>query len=849
MYAHGAHIPQPPHSAGSRLKGFRAHIAPHQIPSPTEAIEADRAKWENETFLTLPGTHVPQSTTDFVAIDQGNSSPKFVRLSTYNIPATTRLTEELDVPLVAAFQPFSDQDPREQPIPLVDHGEAGPVRCQKCRAYINPWVTWTAGGNRWKCNLCGHETDVPSEYYSPLDVNLMRQDNYERPELRRGTVDFVVSPQEYWAAHPPQHLSSSYSVADPPPISPLRTPEPMRYTIVIELSPETVQTGFLSSTCEALRCILFGGVDANGAVIPPSIPPECTVAIFTFDSSLHFYNLSPNQTSASMLLVPDVDEPFLPLPISSLFVDPQQSRTVIEGLLSSLEQRDPKTLTPSSCFGSALKTAFVSLATRGGHIIAFAATLPSVGFGVLSPLSSGEEAEFYDTSKEKTLYAPRNLDWRNLAEDCAGAGVGVSMFLAPSRFIDIGSIGAPASVTGGELFFHPRFDPIRDGPILSSQLRRLVTRTTGYNCSLRIRCSYGLRVNTHYGNFHIESPDTLVMGVLDADKAILCTLEHTRSLSTRQYAYLQCATLHTTVSGERRVRVVNIAVQVAELAGNVFRYADMDVVVSYLTRYSISRMASVKMSMIRDELTEHCSAVLYSYRRNCATASSATQLVIPEAFRALPMYTLAIHKSKALKGRNVSADVRNYSSHCMMGMSVRETMFQLYPRMMALHDLDDLIALPHPTTGIVEMPSLMRDSYQFMQAGGIYLVDNEEMQVLWIGQAVSPQLLQDLFGVQDVQEVDPYMIALPHLPTRFSAQVRSILAQRATERGGRLTKLLIARQNADAAEIEFADMLVEDHNNASLSYVDYLSLVHKQISAAMQTGASLSPGTSIRAPW
>jgi protein transport protein SEC24 len=32
---------------------------------------------------------------------------------------------------------------------------------------------------------------------------------------------------------------------------------------------------------------------------------------------------------------------------------------------------------------------------------------------------------------------------------------------------------------------------LRDGPILGSQLRRLVTRTTGYNCTLRVRASYG----------------------------------------------------------------------------------------------------------------------------------------------------------------------------------------------------------------------------------------------------------------------------------------------------------------------------------------------------------------------
>lgn len=102
------------------------------------------------------------------------------------------------------------------------------------------------------------------------------------------------------------------------------------------------------------------------------------------------------------------------------------------------------------------------------------------------------------------------------------------------------------------------------------------------------------------------------------------------------------------------------------------------------------------------------------------------------------MYCLGIHKSKPLKGpslhtsqirrtdantaRSVTADVRMFHAHWLSGTSVRQTMFNLYPRNMALHDLDAVTALPHPATGIVEMPSLMRSSYHFMEAGGLYLI-------------------------------------------------------------------------------------------------------------------------------
>ena len=97
----------------------------------------------------------------------------------------------------------------------------------------------------------------------------------------------------------------------------------------------------------------------------------------------------------------------------------------------------------------------------------------------------------YGTSEEMSLHKPRDKLWLDVAEECIDDGVGVTLFLAPNAYIDVGSTGALASVTGGELFFHPRYETSRDSMVLDSQIRRVISRFQGFNSTVRVRVSNG----------------------------------------------------------------------------------------------------------------------------------------------------------------------------------------------------------------------------------------------------------------------------------------------------------------------------------------------------------------------
>lgn len=400
-------------------------VDPEHLPSIPALRDAPAQYYLDNVYPTMEANLIPPpAVVPFVSIDQGNSSPAFTRLTLTHIPASQEILSSTGLPLGLVIQPLAPLHDGENPIPILDFGDVGPPRCRRCRAYINPFMQFKAGGGKFICNLCNFPNDVPQEYFAPVTPQGYRSDREQRPELMLGTVEFVV-PKEYWS----------------------KEPVPMRWLFLIDVTEESVNKGFLTAVCDGIMNALYGGEKASDDEEESSgkIPEGSKVGIVTFDKEMHFYNLKSNLEHAQMMVMPDLEDPFVPLS-EGMFVDPAESKVIITSLLTQLPQMFSPDIhsglkNPEPALLPALQAASSALTATGGKIICSLGALPTFGPGRL--FLRDQNTAVAGTDAEKKLLTTEHPGYRKAADKMTESGIGIDFFLAaPSGgYLDIATIG------------------------------------------------------------------------------------------------------------------------------------------------------------------------------------------------------------------------------------------------------------------------------------------------------------------------------------------------------------------------------------------------------------------------
>ncbi|RKP40087.1 hypothetical protein BJ085DRAFT_13704 [Dimargaris cristalligena] len=780
------YAPQPP-----SYEPAKPRIDPDQIPSPVQVHEKDQALYSDTPYMTSLKTNAPLAATQVRVIDEGNANPRFIRMTMYNIPQTEQLLRDSSLPLGMMIQPLAPLRYDEMPIPVVNFGEKGPIRCGRCRAYVNPYFIFIDGGRKYICNLCRFENEVPAEYFYNLDMNGRRLDWENRPELRYGSVEFEATKE--------------FMLLDPAPLS---------YIFAIDVSWNAIQSGMLAQCAQALRHTLYDGEGLHAGT---------RVGILTYDKTVHFYNLSPSLEQPQMLVCPDIQNVFVPMHHGFL-VDPQESREVIEALLDGLPEMFAANRVAESALGAVVQACQTALAKVGGKLMLFQASLPTYGPGALKVR---DDPKLYNTDKERTLFAPQEKFYLQLAEKCVESGISINIYLFPNSYIDTATLSTLSSVTGGDTYFYPNFMADRDGHRFGEDLKLDLTREHGFNSVLRVRCSDGLRIDEHFGNFFMRNNTDVELAGIDSDKAIGVSFRHDGQLDEKSDIYFQVALLYTTAWGARRIRVHNLAIPVTGLIGNMFRNSEMDTSMNLLAKMAVSEALTSPLKSVRDKLSDKCVRVLTAYRRHCAAGSSPGQLILPEAYKLMPLYTLSLMKTNALRPVMTSVDTRVANMRMLKSINVQQSASLFYPRIVPVHELAPEHG-QYDAQGHLQMPGLIRASYSRLAPTGAYLFENGQIMRLWLGKDISPIFLREALGVESLAEIDENTPDLPGLDTPTSQQVRAIVDHMQSQRT-RYLQFRIIRQGMGQSDVDFASLLTEDKTTDGQSYVDYLCDIHRRI--------------------
>ncbi|XP_060248781.1 protein transport protein Sec24D [Meriones unguiculatus] len=769
-------------------------LDPDSIPSPIQVIENDRAARGGQVYTTNTRGQVPPLvTTQCVIQDQGHSSPRYIRCTAYCFPCTSDMAKQAQIPLAAVIKPFADIPPNETPLYLVDHGESGPVRCNRCKAYMCPFMQFIEGGRRYQCGFCSCVNDVPPFYFQHLDHIGRRVDHYEKPELSLGSYEYVAT-LDYCRKNKP--------------------PSPPAFIFMIDVSYSNIKSGLVKLICEELKTVLQR--------LPKEEHEETSairVGFITYNKVLHFFNVKSNLAQPQMMVVTDVGEVFVPL-LDGFLVNYEESQSVIHNLLDQIPEMFADSNESETVFAPVIQAGMEALkaAECPGKLFIFHSSLPTAE--APGKLKNRDDKKLVNTDKEKILFQPQTAVYESLAKDCVANSCSVTLFLFPSQYVDVASLGLVPLLTGGTLYKYNAFQIQTDSQRFLNDLRNDIEKKIGFDAIMRVRTSTGFRATDFFGGILMNNTTDVEMAAVDCDKAVTVEFKHDDKLSEDAGALIQCAVLYTTIGGQRRLRIHNLALNCSTQLADLYKSCETDALINFFAKSAFKAVLNQPMKVIREILVNQTAHMLACYRKHCASPSAASQLILPDSMKVLPVYMNCLLKNCVLLSRpEISTDERAYQRQLVMTMGVAESQLFFYPQLLPIHTLD---------VKSTALPPAVRCSESRLSEEGMFLLANGLNMFLWLGVSSPPELIQGIFNVPSFAHVNTDLTSLPELGNPHSQQLR-IIMNNIQQKKPYSMKLIIVKQR-EQREMVFRQFLVEDKGlYGGSSYVDFLCCVHKEI--------------------
>lgn len=653
--------------------------------------------------------------------------------------------------------------------------------------------------------MCNLSNDVPQAF--DWDTAAKSSiDRWQRAELNHAVVEFVA-PQEYM----------------------VRPPQPLVYLFLFDVSYPAVSAGLLATSARTI-------LDSLNRI--PNADRRTRLGFLGVDSNLHYFSIPKDvdeNAETSQLVVSDLDEPFLPVP-HDLLVPLSESRQSVEKFLQKLPEMFQNSQSNESCMGSALRAGHKLISALGGKIVVLTASLPNLSVG---KLEMREDKKLLGTSKEGTLLQTGNSFYKSFAVECSKNQVSIDMFLFSSQYQDVASLSNLPRYTGGQTWYYPGWHASRpeDALKFASEFSDFLSSEIGLEAVLRVRGTSGLRMNSFYGNFFNRSSDLCAFPAFPRDQTYVVEVAIDENLS-KPYICLQAAVLHTTCNGERRIRVMTIALPTATSLSDVYASADQIAITTYFSHKAVERALGNGLDAARDALQTKILELLQVFKKELAGGSMGGGLQFPANLRALPHLFLGLMKHVGLrKSAQIPSDIRSAALCLLSTLPAPLLTRYIYPRLYSLHDMPDNAGTPDPETGHIVLPPVLNLSSERFVSYGLYLIDDGQTQFLWIGRDAVPQLIGDVFGVEDKKDVPVGKGRVPELESDFNERVRAVIQKSRDHKALGVGSIIvphlyiIKEDGEPSLRLWAHTLLIEDRADQGVSAAQWLGTLREKVSS------------------
>ncbi|KAG7661982.1 SEC24 [[Candida] subhashii] len=779
----------------------------------------------SDLSLPPPPLVLPTNSSIIPGSETANASPDYFRSTLNVIPNNSSVLKKSKLPLALVVKPYNALKVEEENIPVTCDTTIS--RCRRCRGYINPFISLAENGRRWRCNFCNLLNDIPSSFdYDEISGTV--KNKFDRVELNHSVVEFIA-PKEYMA----------------------RAPQPIVYTFIIDVSVHAVQSGLTGTISRTI-------LESLDRI--PNQNKTARVAFIGVDSSLHYFRFNEGLEGTEVMVVTDIEEPFLPSP-SGLLVNLDENRQAIDKLLLDFATFFEGTANQGFALGPALKAGHKLISNIGGKLVCFAATLPNTGEG---KLSVRDEASVSGKPKEaKALLSSADSFYKSFAVTCNSSQITVDLFLTSSAYQDVATLSNLPRYTAGQTHFYPAWSSakVEDIKKLSKEIGDHLSQDIALEAVLRVRGSTGIRMSSFFGNFFNRSSDLCSFPTFPRDQSYVIEMSLEENI-TKPIVYFQAAVLHSTAFGERRIRVMNLAIPTSSKLTDVYASADQLAITNFFTHKAIEKALATSLPEAREYLIARVVDILNVYKKElvAGNVSGASPLQISTNLRMLPLLMFTLTKHLGFRADRVPSDHRAAALNNLGSMPIPQLIKSIYPTVFSLHNMGDECGLPgsrldeegqpiddsEPEVDCV-MPLPINDSKAQWENYGLYLIDNGSELFLWVSGLVVPGLVQDLFGTQNLYEIPTGKTELPEFTfeqSEFNYRVRQIINKVREQNdsiiwknlyvvvGGSSNEPIEISQQRDLMALRMwaSSCLVEDKSGSEPSYRDFLTSLKSKVS-------------------